>query len=74
MYQLPNAAMAITTLRICPDLQEKIKSDQIRLELYANRPTAVILSIFGCFIATGSQSNKVATLTWKGRVLKQNLQ
>lgn len=54
----------------------KIKSDQIRLELSANRPTVVILSIFGHFIDTGSQSSKVALLTLKDRVTKrkENLQ
>lgn len=56
----------ITTLRIQPYLQEKIKSDQIRLELYANRPTVVILSIFGRFIDTGSRSSKVGNTERQG--------
>lgn len=42
----------------------KIKSDQIRLELYANRSTVVIL--FGCFIDTGSQSSSYVDMERKG--------
>lgn len=44
----------------------KIKSDQIRLELSANRPTAFILYNFGCFIDTVSQSSNYVDMERQG--------
>jgi len=48
----------------------------MRLTLYANKLTVLILSIFSCFVDTGSQSSKIAMLTWKDKVkkLKQHLE